>query len=198
MEREEDRVTMTAMAVGALMTADEYLALGEGHPRTQLIEGEVILVEAKLLHQIICGDLEFGLRTWTMAEPAQGLAVRPIDVKLNERNVYNPDILWYAEDRVPARNDQPPYPMPNLAIEVRSESTWRYDVCVKKRIYEERGLPELWLVDTRAQAVRVFRRSSAEATAFDVVLELERDEHLTSPQLPGFSLALGELFAEDD
>ncbi len=87
--------------------------------------------------------------------------------------------------------------MPNLAIEVRSESTWRYDIGVKKRTYEERGLPELWLVDTRAQAVRMFRRSAPDAAVFDVVLELERDETLTSPQLPGFSLALGELFADD-
>jgi hypothetical protein len=28
------------------------------------------------------------------------------------------------------------------------------------------------------------------------VIELERDEQLTSPQLPGFALALDELFAE--
>jgi Uma2 family endonuclease len=85
--------------------------------------------------------------------------------------------------------------MPNLAIEVRSESTWRYDVGVKKTRYEQQGLPELWLVDTRAEVVRVFRRSGPGAKGFDVVVELERDEKLTSPQLPGFSLALSELFA---
>jgi Uma2 family endonuclease len=134
LEREEDRVTMTAMAVGALMTADEYLAGPEGPPRTSLIEGEVVLHASKLAHELACSELHFALQVWRRAEPGRGLAVRPIDVKLNERNVYNPDILWYAEDRVPARNDQPPYPMPNIAIEVRSESTWRYDVGVKKRV----------------------------------------------------------------
>jgi Uma2 family endonuclease len=188
---------MTAMAVGALMTADEYLRLPYDGRRSQLIEGEVVLTAAKWLHELVCSELHFALQVWSRAEHGRGLAVRPIDVKLNERNVYNPDILWYAEDRVPARNDQPPYPMPNLAIEVRSESTWRYDVGVKRRIYEERGLPELWLVDTRAQAVRIFRRSGPEAPVFDIVLELERDEQLTSPQLPGFSIALSELFADD-
>ena len=197
MERDEDRVTMNAMAVGALMTADEYLALGEGQPRTQLIEGEVVLNAPKLLHQTVCTELQHALRVWTRAEPGRGFAVMPLDVRLNDRNVYNPDILWYAEDRVPGRNDQPPYPMPDLAIEVRSASTWRYDIGVKKRLYEERGLPELWLVDTRAQAVRVFRRSSAEATAFDVALEYGRDGLLASPQLPGFALVLSELFPED-
>lgn len=188
---------MTAMAVGALMTADEYLALGEGYPRTELIEGEVVLVAPKLRHQVVCGHLLVALAAWTSAAPARGLAIMPLDVKLNERNVYNPDVLWYAEDRAPRGGAQPPYPMPNIAIEVRSESTWRYDVGVKKRVYEEKRLPELWLVDTRAQAVRIFRRSALDAAVFDVVLELERDEQLTSPQLPGFSLALGELFADD-
>jgi Uma2 family endonuclease len=179
------------------MTAMAFLAGPEGPPRTSLIEGEVVLHAAKLPHELACCELHFALRVWTRAERGRGLAIRPIDVKLNERNVYNPDILWYAGDRVPARDDQPPYPMPNLAIEVRSESTWRYDVGVKKRIYEQHGLPELWLVDTRAQAVRIFRRSTPGAAVFDVVLELERDEQLTSPQLAGFSLALSELFVDD-
>jgi hypothetical protein len=31
----------------------------------------------------------------------------------------------------------------------------------------------------------------------DVVYECQRDERLTSPLLPGFSLSLGELFPED-
>jgi Uma2 family endonuclease len=49
-------------------------------------------------------------------------------------------------------------------------------------------------VDTAAEEVLVFRRSSAEAHAFDEALELERDQRLTSPRLPGFGLELAELF----
>jgi Uma2 family endonuclease len=78
---------------------------------------------------------------------------------------------------------------------VRSPSTWHYDVGVKRTVYEQQGLAELWLVDVRAQTVLVFRRSGPEATGFDVALEVERGEQLTSPQLPGFAIALGELFA---
>ncbi len=187
---------MTAMAVGALMTADEYFAEPEGPPRTELIEGEVVLVAPKLPHQVVCCELTFALQVWRRTEPGRGLVIQPLDVKLDERNVYSPDILFYAEDRVPSAAAQPPYPLPNIAVEVRSESTWRYDVGVKRRIYEQQGLAELWLVDTRAHAVRIFRRSRPEAADFDVVLELECDEQLSSPQLPGFSLALSELFAE--
>ena len=185
---------MNAMSVAAVMTADEYLALGEGHPRTQLIEGEVVLNAPQLPHQLVCTHLEVALVVWSRAAAGRGLAIRPLDVRLNDRNVYNPDILWYAEDRAPRRDDRPPYPMPDIAVEVRSPSTWRYDVGVKRRVYEQQGLPELWLVDIRAETVLMFRRSGPQAAAFDVALELERDELLESPQLPGFSLALSELF----
>jgi len=196
LEHEEDRVTMTAMSVAAAMTADEYLRLPEGPPWSQLIEGEVVVHAPKLLHQRICTTLEVALVNWTRGRAGRGLAIRPLDVRLNERNVYNPDLLWYAEERAPRGDARPPYPMPDIAVEVRSPSTWRYDVGVKWNVYERQGLAELWLVDTVAQTVLVFRRSSPKAPNFDVSLELELDEQLGSPQLPGFALALGELFGE--
>ncbi len=186
---------MTAMSVAAVMTADEYLALREGHPRTQLVEGEVVLNAPQLAHQRVCTALLIALGTWTSAGPRRGLAVLPLDIRLDDRNVYNPDILWYAKDRAPRRDDAPPYPMPDIAVEVRSPSTWRFDVGVKRSVYERQGLPELWLVDVRAETLLVFRRSGPQAAGFDVALELEREERLQSPQLPGFALALAELFA---
>ena len=72
---------------------------------------------------------------------------------------------------------------------------WRYDVGAKRAVYERGGLPELWLVDDRAQSVLVYRRSAPAEPTFDVALELARGETLTSPQLPGFALSLDELFA---
>ena len=187
---------MTAMTVAASMSADEYLALGEGYPRTQLIAGEVVLYEPLPKHQYVCTHLLVALVGWSRAGNRRGRATLPLDVKLDDRNVYAPDILWYAAGRAPGRDADRPSPMPDIAIEVRSPSTWRYDVGVKRSVYEQHGLLELWLVDTRADTVLVFRRSSPNAEGFDVALELELDEQLTSPQLPGFSLALSELFAD--
>jgi Uma2 family endonuclease len=113
-----------------------------------------------------------------------------------DRDVYQPDLVWYRASRTPKRDDPPPYDVPDLAVEIRSPSTWRYDIGAKKSGYERRGLPELWLVDTAADEVLVFRRSTADAPQFDVALELTRDDALTSPQLPGFTVALRALFGE--
>lgn len=103
--------------------------------------------------------------------------------------------MWYAEGRVPGRHDQRPYPLPDVVVEVRSPSTWRYDIGAKKAAYERGGLPELWLVDTAADVVLVFRRSSPKAATFDIALELTIEDELTSPLLPGFALPLRDLFA---
>lgn len=96
----------------------------------------------------------------------------------------------------PGRHSKPPSPMPDLAAEVRSPSTWRYDIGAKKSGYEREGLRELWLVDTAADEVLVFKRSAAEAPSFDLALQLGTADALGSPLLPGFALPLADLFGD--
>lgn len=193
------RSTMHSVPVAEPITAKHYLALEPAEPdppRTELIDGEVVVNAPRWLHQIIAGELFFAVTAWTREQRGRGRAIWPIDVQLDELNVFNPDILWYGEQRMPPARSDPPYPLPDLAIEVRSPSTWRYGIGAKKTHYERQGLPELWLVDTAAEEVLVFRRSSPGAASFDRALELAREDTLGSPLLSGFSLTLGELFGE--
>ena len=185
---------MNAMAVGQRMTASEYLAHEFDEIRSELVAGEVVVEEPLALHQIVVMELLVALHAWAGQEPGRGVVSMPLDVKLDERNVVGPDLMWYVEGCGPSREDDRPYPVPDLAIEVRSAATWRYDIGAKKAAYERAGLPELWLVDTAADEVLVFRRSAARAAWFDVSLELPAADELGSPLLPGFALLLGGLF----
>ncbi len=185
---------MTAMPVAQHMTADEYLAMEPDRRHTELIGGEFVVHQPRFRHQALVNEINFALATWTRAAPARGVVVLPLDVKIDDDNVLAPDLLWYSAPRVPADEDWP-YPLPDLAVEVRSPSTWRYDIGAKKRLYEQHRLPELWLLDGAADAVLVFRRSTPRAVDYDVALEPARGDALTSPLLPGFALALDALFA---
>jgi Uma2 family endonuclease len=188
---------MQGMAVAQRMTTDEFLATytEESPGRTiQLIAGEVVVNQPALPHQRALFKLVYALGAWAQEEAGRGEVSLPLDVRVDDENVYAPDLLWYAEERVAGLGDHGPYPIPELAVEVRSPSTWRYDVGVKRHVYEQRGLRELWLVDTKAHSVLVYRRSTAEATAFDVSLELERDDTVSSPLLPGFALPVAAVF----
>lgn len=188
---------MTAMPAVERMTAEEYLAR-PFDPRErgwELIGGEIVdMHDPRLPHELACKELMHELELWTRAQPGRGLVIRSIDVLVSERDVYGPDVLWYREDRVPPRDTRWPYAVPDLAIEVRSPSTWRYDIGAKKSGYERAGLPELWLVDTAADEVLAFRRSHAEAPTFDIALELARGDMLTSPLLGGFALCIDAIF----
>ena len=188
---------MDAVTVTAQMSAAEFLAIGEDPygRRGQLVEGELVVNEPTWRHGRAQLTIASVLERWTRAAPGRGSAAPPIDVQLDDRNVYGPDVVWYRAGRAPQRDDVAPYPIPELAVEIRSPSTWRHDIGAKKANYERHGVAELWLVDTAADVVLVFRRSAANAPHFDVSLELTADDTLTSPLLPGFTLPVGEIFA---
>jgi Uma2 family endonuclease len=184
---------MDTMIVAQRMTAEEYMALPEQR-WTQLVDGELVVSQARKVHQELLGDIYVLLRAWTVAGEGRGQAVLPIDVSLDDGNVYAPDVLWYRAGRDLPPSDIRPQPLPDIAAEIRSPSTWRYDVGAKKAAYERYGLPELWLVDTAASEILVFRRSNPQASAFDVSLELASGDALTSPLLPGFTLPVAGAF----
>ena len=189
---------MFAMQVAQRMTAEEYLALAEvehGRP-WNLVNGEVVVNDPAAVHGDASWNLMFALGQWCSDKPGRGRVTLPRDVLLDAGNVFSPDILWYAEGRVPPTDSPRPYAMPDLAVEVRSESTWRYDIGAKRAMYEAHGLPELWLVDTEAQTVVALRRSQAARDDFDLSEQYESGDALTSPQLPGFSIEIDAVFAK--
>lgn len=178
-----------------LTTADDFLALGETEESMELIEGEIIVMNRpRFRHQHIIFTLGIPLRLWCEAEPGRGYAGIEFDHRLDDRNVFAPDLWWVREGRRPTTEATHLVGPPDLAVEVRSESTWRFDIGRKKRAYERNGLRELWLIDTGTDSVLVYRRSVPESREFNVELELVRGEVLTSPELPGFELDITALF----
>ncbi len=176
------------------LTADEYFALPPTEQRTQLINGEIVVTEASLRHQRITGEIYAELRNWLRQHPGHGEAGIPVDVHLDDHNVFAPDVWWVPEESRPTTDAKRIVGPPALAVEVRSPSTWRYDVGTKRSTYERLGLLELWLVDTGADTILVYRRSSPTAAGFDVALEIEASESLTTPLIPGFTLDVAALF----
>jgi Uma2 family endonuclease len=183
------------MSTATRMTADEYFAVSVVGDKTQLVDGVMIVNDPTLLHNLSQVRILTELTIWVEAAPGRGFASTPTDVVADEYNVFGPDVVWLSEERVPKRLDERLVGMPNLAVEVRSPSTWRYDVGKKRAAYERAGLAELWLVDTASQTVIVCRRSVKDAPSFDIELELSAGDELTSPQLPGFSLPVERVFS---
>jgi Uma2 family endonuclease len=180
--------------VDALITADDYFdaAAGVREP-TQLIDGVIVPSQPKWRHQHTAGRIYACLLAWVDGSGFGAIGI-PIDVIVDRYNVYAPDVWWVA-DASCVDPDEYFRGVPDLAVEVRSPSTWHYDVGVKRARYEQHGLPELWLVDASERVVLVLRRSAPGVRAFDVEQKVSTDEVLTSPQLPGFELRPAEVLA---
>jgi len=191
-----EEVYELVVPVAAKMTADEFLALPplEGARRRELIDGTVVVHGSTAFHGDVHTNILVALVSWTRAQPSRGHAVLPRDIEVEGDTVLAPDVLWYAEGHVPDVHATPPYPLPDIAVEVRAASTWGFDVGPKKSAYERAGLPELWLVDTRAETVLVFGRAAPGSPDFDLALELRDQDAVTSGLLPGFALSISDLF----
>jgi Uma2 family endonuclease len=183
------------MATAERMTAERYYAITVEGDRKQLVDGRIVVNEPKTIHVLLQLRLASALHVWVESGEGRGLALLPTDVRMDDFNVYGPDLLWFRNERIPADLTAYPEHVPDLCVEIRSPSTWRYDVGAKKRVYETGGLAELWLVDDASETVLVYRRSIPGVPTFDVSLELGRGDALESPMLPGFALSLEELFA---
>jgi Uma2 family endonuclease len=77
--------------------------------------------------------------------------------------------------------------VPELVVEVLSPATRVNDLGVKRDYYLDVGVCELWLADPAAKTLVRARRSSPDE-------ELNSADTLTSALLPGFSLALAQVF----
>ncbi|NTS42804.1 Uma2 family endonuclease [Flavisolibacter sp. BT320] len=73
--------------------------------------------------------------------------VAPFDVFLNNKNAYQPDILFIANKSLSNLKEQGFFGAPDLVIEILSPATKRFDKGEKKAEYEKSGVKEYWIVD---------------------------------------------------
>lgn len=167
------------------LTAEEYLALPP-EPNTQLIDGEILANDVSLRHHRILAELFRQLAGWLLAHPGVGEAGIGGNILIDEHNVFVPDVWVVAEAHRPARDARLFERPPDLVVEVRSPSTWRYDVGKKREAYRRSGAAEVWLVDTESDTVLVFRGDDA--------LEVGRGQQLATSLVPGLAIDVGDLF----
>lgn len=75
----------------------------------------------------------------------------PVDVYLNDTNVYQPDIFYISADRRDVIKDKGIIGAPDLVIEVLSKGNQKYDLEQKKAVYGISGVKEYWVVDPQTK-----------------------------------------------
>ncbi len=127
--------------------------------KIEFIEGEVVMHSParnvhldvtvwilKLLHTYV------GIHQLGEVKSEKCLVVFP-------RNDYEPDVVYFSPAKAQGlQADTMKFPIPDLVVEVLSESTEQHDRGVKFEDFEAHGVLEYWIVDAEAQIVEQYVR----------------------------------------
>jgi Uma2 family endonuclease len=179
------------MALGTSIKLDyeDYAAIPDDGRRHEIIDGAHYVNPAPTgYHQIILGNVLFALEKHVRSHHAGKVVTSPVDVALTDHDIVQPDIVFLRAGRTHLIG-KVVKGVPDLAVEILSESNRRYDVRTKYELYERAGVSEYWIVDPDELGVRVFRREGNRFAPVDV------GDTITTPLLPGFTLPLSDIFA---
>jgi Uma2 family endonuclease len=173
-------------------TYEDYMSLEEGAP-FQLINYDLVLWPSRsTLHQVVLGDFYYALKTYLIiTENAGMVVVGAIDVKFDEGNVFQPDLIYISRDRVGELVKERVEGAPDLVVEILSPANAYYDLRQKKDVYERYGVQEYIIVDPIATEVELY---SLNEGVFQLHQKVRGSGAITSLVLPGFTIELSEIF----
>jgi len=179
-------------AVKEKRTVTDYKLLPEGAPY-QLIEGELVMTPSPTtFHQIISGNIFVKMKDVVKEKNSGAVLYSPIDIYLDDENVFQPDIVFIAKQSRDLIKDDGIHGAPDLVIEILSPSTAYYDLKKKFKIYEKFGVKEYWIVDPEMKSVELF--SLTEQGKFLLNISLSEQGTVKSGILNGFEITLEEIF----
>ncbi len=173
-------------------TVDEFMKLEESNLPCELINGEVFMSPApSFTHQIICGNLYDLLKAFSRKNG--GIVMfSPVDVILDRRNVFQPDLLYVAKENLGIISERGLNAAPDLAVEVLSPSNSFKDRNQKRKLYQKFGVKEYWIIDPGNNTLEIydFRVEDVDTP----ILYLVEEGEVVSKLLPGLSFKFQDLF----
>ena len=172
--------TMPSLSTSGAFTRADFDRLPEGFP-AQLVNGWLVKDAARTYgHQGVAFRL---CRQLCEIVGEARVFLAPIDVPIDDRNVYQPDVIVHRQAVSWARRHAA---IPLLAIEVLSPTTARRDRARKTPRLLKAGVEEVWLVDPETGTVEVVDHDGRRVSS--------GDEPIASRAVPGFSVIPRVLF----
>jgi Uma2 family endonuclease len=136
-------------------TASDYQLLGESATPCQLIDGELFMSPAPTPeHQRVVRRLFKILDSFAVGTGE--VFFSPIDLYVDDRNVFQPDLIYIAESNANAVTKKGVEKAPDLIVEIISPSNSYVDRYTKKKAYLKMGVKEYWIVDPANRTLEVF------------------------------------------
>jgi len=173
----------------------DYLNLPDDGKRYEVINGELIMVAApNTIHQNIIIKIIYEIEGYLRKQKMGKIFCAPTDIKFNDTNVVQPDILFISQDRLNIITENNIVGAPDLIMEILSPGTAYYDLLEKKELYEQCGVKEYWIVDPKKQRVDIYINVGQQ---FDLNQRVELEGVLKSSVMKGFEVKIENIFSLD-
>lgn len=95
----------------------------------------------------------------------------PLDVVLDDNNAPQPDVIFVGKGNSAILNEEEQIiiGVPDLVVEVISPGSVIRDRVTKKRIYEQAGISEYWIIDPNNRSIEIYQLVKGEYEIFHAV-----------------------------
>jgi Uma2 family endonuclease len=133
-----------------------YQLLPEG-TSVQLINNQFVMSPSpSVKHQKLLLTIARKIQQWTDSKKLGDVMIAPLDVHFDEKEVYQPDILFISNEKAGIIFENAIYGAPDLVIELLSPSNANFDLHQKKDIYFKKKVREYWVIDSATKEVTGF------------------------------------------
>ena len=184
---------MTTRRARVRFNYKDYCLLPEDK-RYELIDGELYMPPAPgSAHQRCLLRLARIVADFVEQNALGEVFIAPFDVILSDEDVLQPDLLFVSKERQGIISERGCEGPPDLVLEVLSPSTQERDRELKRKVYANYGVRELWLVDPTVNTIEVFGLEPEGLVSIQVY---GAGSQVQSPIIPGFSLPAERVFQE--
>jgi len=170
-------------------TEADYFRLPESNRIIELSEGRLIISPSPTeQHQKISSNLYFLLKIYIREKKLGEVRYSPLDVRLYEGVVREPDIIFMGNEHLDRITDK--WGVPDLVVEILSEGTAKVDREDKYLEYQKAGVLEYWIVDPFNQNVDIYTLEHGNYSLFG---KWGPGEIANSKLLDGFEVSIDEI-----
>ena len=185
---------MTIASEKTIWTDEAFMALPDTGDRYEIVNGELVNTgNSGMAHGDFCAFLAGNLAIYVRAKKLGSVCDSSTAFKVKLGNKRSPDICFVAKERLKGLKKLPKGffdGAPDLAIEVISPSNTFEEIHGKLVEYFESGCRLAWVINPDEESVLVYRKPQPEKL-------LKMTDSLDGEEIvPGFSLAIAELFTE--
>ena len=150
----------------------------EEEPDYELIGGEKFIMAAAapfINHITIISRLNYIFVNYIEKNSIEAIVLADSDVYFSAKDHFRPDLSVVCDLNI-VKNGKKVYGVPDLVVEVLSESTMKNDLGKKKDAYEKYGVKEYWIIDQWSKRIEVYHLIDGKFELNDVYRDSSDDD----------------------